>query len=132
MQAARAIRALARDEESRVAEMATRVRAGRSPQLELLRRDIETWAEARLRWVERLLSERAGQEAAQLSLFEGAEQARILAAAETRRKNDLAREREVIAYRKQQREAEIADMEHIVAAAPELIGALVIVPAEEC
>ncbi len=118
--------------QQRCAEMAGRVRATRAPQLELLRRDIETWAEARLRWVERLLTERAGQEAAQLSLFEGAEQARALAAAETRRRNDLSREREVIANRRQQREAEIADMEHISAAAPELIGALVIVPAEEC
>lgn len=116
----------------RCTEMAARVRAGRAPQLELLRRDIETWAEARLRWIGRLLAERAGQEAAQLSLFEGAEQARALAAAETRRKNDLAREREVIANRRQQREAEIADMEQISAAPPELIGALVIVPAEEC
>jgi superfamily II DNA or RNA helicase len=116
----------------RCAAMAEGVKAERAPQLEVLRRDIETWAEARLRWVERLLAERAGQEAAQLSLFEGAEQARALAAAETRRRNDLTREREVIANRRQQREAEIADMEHIVAAVPELIGALVIVPAKEC
>jgi superfamily II DNA or RNA helicase len=112
--------------------LAAQVKAQRTPQLELLRRDIETWAGARLRWIERLLTERVGQEAAQLSLFEGAEQARALAAAETRRRNDLAREREVIANRRQQREAEIADMEQISAAAPELIGALVIVPAEEC
>ena len=118
--------------QQRCAEMAARVRAGRAPQLEMLRRDIETWAEARLRWVERLLADRAGQEAAQLSLFEGVEQARALVAAETRRRNDLAREREVIANRKQKREAEIADMEHISATVPELIGALVIVPAEEC
>ena len=116
----------------RCSEMAAQVRAARIPQLELLRRDIETWAEARLRWIERLLSERAGQEAEQLSLFEGADQARALAAAETRRKNDRARECEVIANRRRQREAEIANMEHIIAAAPELIGVLVIVPVEEC
>jgi len=118
--------------EQRCVEMAGRVRAARTPQLELLRRDIETWAEARLRWIERLLAERVVQEAAQLSLFEGAEQARALAAAETRRRNDLAREREVIANRRQQREAEIIDMEQISATAPELIGTLLIVPAEEC
>jgi hypothetical protein len=116
----------------RCTEMAAQVKAERIPQLELLRRDIETWAEARLRWVERLLSERAGKEAEQLSLFEGAEQARALVAAETRRKNELAREREVIANRRQQREAEIADMEQIFTATPELIGVLVIVPVEEC
>jgi hypothetical protein len=118
--------------EQRCVEMATQVQARRKPQLDLLRCDIETWSEARLRWVERLLEQRAGQEATQLSLFEGAEQARALAAAETRRRNDLAREREVIANRRRQREAEITDMEHIVATAPELIGALVIIPAEDC
>ena len=114
------------------AAFAAQVRARIAPQLELLRRDIETWAEARLRYVARLQAERARQEAAQLSLFEGAEQARALAAAETRRRNELAREREIITNRRQQREAEIADMEQIAAVAPELIGALVIVPAEEC
>ena len=115
----------------RCVELATQVKAQRAPQLELLHRDIEVWAEARLRWVERLLTDRAGQEATQLSLFDDTERVRALAAAETRRKNDLAREREVIANRRQQREAEIADMEHITAVSPELIGALVIVPAEE-
>ncbi len=116
----------------RCTELAAQIKAQRAPQLELLRRDIEVWAEARQRWIERLLTERAGQDAAQLSLFEDAERARALMAAETRRKNDLAREREVIANRRQQREQEIADMERIIPAMPELIGALLIVPAEEC
>ena len=116
----------------RSAELAVQVRAQRVPQLELLRRDIESWAEARQRWIERLQTERAGREAAQLSLFDDAERARSLAAAETRRRNDLTREREVIANRRQQREQEIADMEHVIAATPEMIGALIIVPAEEC
>ncbi len=116
----------------RCTEQATQVKAQREPQLELLHRDIEMWAEARQRWIERLLTERSGQEAAQLSLFDDAERVRALAAAETRRRNDLAREREVITNRRHQREKEIADMEHIVAVAPELIGVLVIVPAEEC
>jgi len=116
----------------RCEEFAEQVKAQRAPQLELLRRDIDAWAEARQRWIERLLTERAGQEATQLSLFDDTERARALAAAETRRKNDLAREREVIANRRQQREEEIADMAHIIAAVPELIGVLVIVPAEGC
>ncbi len=116
----------------RSAELAVQVRAQRVPQLELLRRDIEIWAEARQRWIERLQTERAGREAAQLSLFDDAERARSLAAAETRRRNDLTREREVIMNRRQQREQEIADMEHVIAATPEMIGALIIVPAEEC
>ncbi len=116
----------------RSAELAVQVSAQRVPQLELLRRDIESWVEARQRWIERLLTERAGREAAQLSLFDNTERARALAGAETRRRNDLAREREVIANRRQQREQEIADMEHVIATAPELIGALIIVPAEEC
>ena len=118
--------------ERRCMELATRVKAQRTPQLELLRSDIETWADARQRWIERMLAQRTGQEADQLSLFDAAERVRALAAAETRRRNDLAREREVIANRRQLREAEIADMEHIISASPELIGALVIVPAEEC
>jgi len=116
----------------RCTELAAQVKIQRAPQLELLRRDIKAWAEARQRWIKRLLTERAGQEAAQLSLFDDADRARALAAAETRRKNDLEREREVIANRRQQRGEEITDMEHIIAEVPELIGALVIVPAEEC
>ena len=108
--------------------------AERAPQLEILRRDIEVWAGARLAWVERQLARRAEQEFVQgrLLLEEGeraAERARM--AAETRRRNELQREREVIANRRREREAEIERMERIASVAPELIGALVIVPEEE-
>ena len=118
----------------RAAERSERVRADRAPQLEILRRDIEVWAGARLAWVERQLARRAEQEFVQgrLLLEEGGRAAeRARAAAETRRKNELQREREVIANRRHEREAEIARMERIAPVAPELIGALVIVPEEE-
>ena len=115
----------------RCAELAAQVKAGRMPQLELLRHDIDVWAQARIRWVERQLARRAEQEEMQLPLFD-TDRVRALAAAETRRRNDLKREGEVIANRRQQREAEIAAMEQIVPVAPELIGVLVIVPAEDC
>ncbi|HEU5345919.1 MAG TPA: helicase-related protein [Ktedonobacterales bacterium] len=118
----------------RVAERADRVRERQAPQLEILRRDIEVWAEARLAWVERRLARRAEQEIIQgrLLLEEGERASeRALAAAETRRQNELRREREVIASRRREREAEIERMERIAPVAPELIGALVIAPEEE-
>jgi superfamily II DNA or RNA helicase len=115
----------------RATELAKQVRASRAPQLELLRQDVEVWAQARLRWAERQLTQRAEQAAIQLSLFES-ERSRALQAAETRRRRDLLREREVIENRRREREAQIEAMERIVPVSPELIGALIIVPVEDC
>ena len=106
----------------------------RRPQLELLRRDIEAWQEARIRWVER--SETAHPQAtAQLVLFEEKEERdrrRARRAAETRLQHDLEYQKNLIQMRCEQRKAEIVAMEQIDSVLPQAIGALVMVPAEEC
>lgn len=107
----------------------------RRPQLEILRQDIETWQEARLRYIERRAQQHYEETTKQLKLFEEKEERdsrRAQAAAEARRQKELQYERERIKLRREERETEIARMEQIVAVSPEAIGALVIVPAEEC
>lgn len=108
----------------------------RQPQLDILKHDVEVWQEARLRYVSQALQRRYDEDAArQLKLFESREEQsrrRALAAAEARRQKDLEYQRLAIMYRKEKREAEIAAMAEIIPVRPEAIGALVIVPAEEC
>lgn len=112
---------------------AQQVHQQRLSKLAILENDLQIWAQARLTWVEQQLEKRKQEEVQAIQLsFDDIHRPRALAGAETRRKNDLEREKKSIENRVAERKDEIEQMKHIISVHPEMIGALIIVLAEEC